>query len=72
MSDLRFAAGRHAGTLVPLFSIPSRGSWGIGEIPDLPVFARWLDAAGFDFVQILPVNEMADGQHRFHAPHISI
>ena len=46
MSDGRFAAGRHAGTLVPLFSIPSRGSWGIGEISDLPVFARWLDAAG--------------------------
>ena len=63
MSDGRFAGGRHAGTLVPLFSIPSRGSWGIGEIPDLPVFARWLDAAGFDFVQILPVNEMADGQN---------
>jgi 4-alpha-glucanotransferase len=63
VSDGRFAAGRHAGTLVPLFSIPSRGSWGIGEIPDLPVFARWLDAAGFDFVQILPVNEMADGQN---------
>jgi 4-alpha-glucanotransferase len=59
----RFAEGRHAGTLVPLFSIPSRASWGVGEITDLPVFARWLDSAGFDFVQILPVNEMADGQN---------
>src|SRR5688500_5886319 len=63
MPDHRFAHGRHAGVLVPLFSIPSRGSWGVGEIPDLPRFARWLDAAGFDFVQILPVNEMADGQN---------
>jgi 4-alpha-glucanotransferase len=59
----RFADGRHAGTLVPLFSIPSRASWGVGEITDLPLFARWLDSAGFDFVQILPVNEMADGQN---------
>jgi 4-alpha-glucanotransferase len=59
----RFADGRHAGSLVPLFSIPSRGSWGIGEIPDLPRFARWLDEAGCDFVQLLPVNEMADGQN---------
>jgi 4-alpha-glucanotransferase len=63
MSDRRLAEGRHAGTLVPLFSIPSRRSWGVGEIPDIPVFARWLAAAGFDFVQILPVNEMADGQN---------
>jgi 4-alpha-glucanotransferase len=63
MADHRFAHGRHAGILVPLFSIPARGSWGVGEIPDLPQFARWLDAAGFDFVQILPVNEMADGQN---------
>lgn len=58
----RFAAGRHAGALVPLFSIPSKDSWGIGEIPDLPLFARWLAAAGLDIVQLLPVNEMADGQ----------
>jgi 4-alpha-glucanotransferase len=63
MPDGRLGAGRHAGTLVPLFSIPSRRSWGVGEIPDIPVFARWLEAGGFDFVQILPVNEMADGQN---------
>src|SRR5262245_51392580 len=59
----RFATGRHAGAIVPLFSIPSRKSWGIGEIPDLPRFARWLTAAGLDIVQLLPVNEMADGQN---------
>jgi 4-alpha-glucanotransferase len=62
MSDRRFESGRHAGALVPLFSIPSRSSWGVGEIPDIPRFARWLDAAGLDFLQVLPVNEMADGQ----------
>ena len=59
----RFATGRHAGIIVPLFSIPSRASWGIGEIPDLPRLARWLDAAALDIVQLLPVNEMADGQN---------
>ena len=31
----RFSHGRHAGVLVPLFSIPSRRSWGIGELPTL-------------------------------------
>src|SRR5262245_57240729 len=58
----RFSTGRHAGLLVPLFSIPSRQSWGIGEIPDLVALSRWLSAAGLDFVQLLPVNEMQEGQ----------
>jgi 4-alpha-glucanotransferase len=63
MSEPGFADSRHAGVLVPLFSIPSGGSWGVGEIPDLARFASWLDSAGCDFVQLLPVNEMADGQN---------
>ncbi len=54
--------GRRAGALVPLFSIPSSGSWGIGEIADLPAFAAWTRSAGLSVVQLLPVNEMADGQ----------
>lgn len=62
-SGNRFATGRHAGALVPLFSIPSSESWGIGEIPDVAIFARWLTTAGLDIVQLLPVNEMADSQN---------
>jgi len=58
----RYNYGRHAGVLVPLFSIPSRRSWGIGEIPDLVPLSRWLQRAGLDFVQLLPLNEMQDGQ----------
>jgi 4-alpha-glucanotransferase len=58
-----FFHGRHAGLLVPLFSIPSRTSWGIGEIPDLPRLGRWTTDAGFSFVQLLPINEMAEGQN---------
>ncbi len=57
-----FHAGRHAGLLLPLVSMPSTSSWGIGEIPDLVHVARWLDECGFDFLQLLPVNEMAEGQ----------
>src|SRR6185295_2341989 len=37
-------------------------SWGIGEIPDLVPLARWLQSTGLDFVQLLPVNEMQEGQ----------
>ena len=58
-----FFRGRHAGLLVPLFSLASRDSWGIGEIGDLPKLARWMSEAGFSFVQLLPLNEMAVGQN---------
>ena len=53
---------RSAGVLVPLFSIPSSSSWGIGEIADLPVLAGWLREARVSIVQLLPVNEMAAGE----------
>ncbi len=56
-------ARRHAGVLVPLASIPSRASWGIGEVGDIPKLAAWLRAACLDVLQILPINEMAEGQH---------
>jgi 4-alpha-glucanotransferase len=58
-----FFTGRHAGLLVPLFSIPSRESWGIGEIPDIVRIACWMDEAGLSFLQLLPLNEMAEGQN---------
>lgn len=66
-SPRRLGEGRHAGVLVPLFSIPSRRSWGIGEIPDLVPFSRWVARAGLDFVQILPINEMDTAHHSPYA-----
>ena len=53
---------RRAGILVPLFSIPSSRSWGIGEIGDLPIFAEWLRAAGQRVLQLLPINEVPPGE----------
>jgi 4-alpha-glucanotransferase len=53
---------RTAGLLVPLFSIPSTRSWGIGEIADLEAMAVWLKEAGMSILQLLPINEMASGQ----------
>lgn len=48
---------RVAGLLVPLFSIPSSQSWGIGEFCDIPALARWLRRAGLGVLQLLPLNE---------------
>ena len=53
---------RAAGLLLPLFSMPSSQSWGIGEFADLPILARWMDGAGLRALQVLPLNEMAPGQ----------
>jgi 4-alpha-glucanotransferase len=55
-------SGRAAGLLLPLFSMPSSRSWGIGEFADLPVLARWMRGAGLRLLQVLPLNEMAPGQ----------
>src|SRR5260221_11104582 len=54
--------GRPAGLLVPLFALPGRESWGIGEIGDLPRLGAGMTGAGLSFLQLLPINEMADGQ----------
>jgi 4-alpha-glucanotransferase len=53
---------RRAGILVPLFSIPSSGSWGIGEIGDIEHVARWLEGGGQHVLQLLPINEMPPGE----------
>jgi 4-alpha-glucanotransferase len=51
---------RQSGVLIPLFSLVSERSWGVGEFRDLPVFARWARRAGQSFVQILPILETPD------------
>lgn len=53
---------RRAGISVPLFSLRSTRSWGIGEIGDIPAFAAWLRAANQSVVQILPLNELAPSE----------
>lgn len=62
MTDPRPLTGRHGGLVIPLFSIPSSASWGIGEIPDIPIFASWIASAGQGLLQLLPINEVAVGQ----------
>ena len=56
------AGRRRAGILIPLFSIPSTSSWGIGDIGDIEPVTAWLAGAGVRILQLLPLNEMAPGQ----------
>jgi 4-alpha-glucanotransferase len=55
-------ASRRGGILVPLFSLASTRSWGIGEIGDLAPMTRWLAGAGQRLLQLLPINEMPPGE----------
>ena len=54
-------SGRRSGLLIPLFSAPSSGSWGIGDIGDIAPLSAWLAGAGQRILQLLPLNEMAPG-----------
>jgi 4-alpha-glucanotransferase len=56
------SGARRAGISVPLFSLRSTRSWGIGEIGDIPAFASWLRIAAQSVLQILPLNELAPGE----------
>jgi 4-alpha-glucanotransferase len=47
----------HHGINIPLFSLRSKKSCGIGEFPDLIPLFSWCREAGFDVVQLLPLND---------------
>ena len=55
-------ARRQSGIGVPLCSLTSSKSWGIGEFGDLVPFATWCAAAGQRYVQLLPLNEISPGE----------
>ena len=46
-----------SGVAVPLFSLHSKTSIGIGEFLDLIPFARWCELCNFNIIQLLPVND---------------
>ena len=50
-------AVRLAGTAVPVFSLRSEGSAGIGDFGDLKVFVQWAADCGQRMVQFLPIND---------------
>jgi 4-alpha-glucanotransferase len=47
----------YTGVLVPVGSLRSAKSSGVGEFADLPLLADWCLEAGLDVIQILPVND---------------
>lgn len=58
-TNFRFPLGlwKGAGVAVPVFSLRSEKSFGVGEFSDLLDFIGWAKDVGMKMVQILPVNE---------------
>ena len=48
---------RIAGTAIPVFSLRSEGSCGVGDFGDLKKFIAWAASTGQRAVQILPIND---------------
>jgi len=50
-----------AGCVIPVFSLRSQNSYGIGDFGDLQRFIAWAATAGMHAVQILPINDTTTG-----------
>jgi 4-alpha-glucanotransferase len=46
-----------AGVAIPVFSLRSDNSFGVGEFADLKLLADWCKQAGIKLIQILPIND---------------
>ena len=51
----RFFKG--AGVAIPVFSLKSKSSFGIGEFNDIKLLADWAKKTGLKLIQLLPVND---------------
>ncbi|MCC6461377.1 MAG: 4-alpha-glucanotransferase [Saprospiraceae bacterium] len=54
---LPFQPWRGAGVAIPVFSLRSAQSFGVGEFTDLPALADWAQGIGLKLIQLLPVND---------------
>lgn len=48
---------RGAGVSIPVFSLRTQQSFGIGEFTDIKKLADWSQAAGLRLIQLLPIND---------------
>ncbi len=46
-----------AGTVVPIFSLRSEGSFGVGDFGDLKLMVDWVASTGQRALQVLPIND---------------
>jgi len=56
----------HHGIQVPLFSLHTKSSCGIGEFLDLLPLIDWCKSVGFDVIEILPINDTGDDKSPYN------
>ena len=54
---------RAAGVAIPVFSLRSDHSYGVGDFGDLRRFVDWAAATGMKFIQLLPINDTTTDGH---------
>lgn len=54
---LSLPAWKGTGCVIPVFSLRSEGSFGVGDFGDLKKFVRWAADTGLKAVQLLPIND---------------
>ncbi|MBN8585832.1 MAG: 4-alpha-glucanotransferase [Ignavibacteria bacterium] len=54
----RIGLKRRAGAALPLYSVFSAESTGVGEIPDLRLLGKWCKNTGISIIQLLPLNDV--------------
>jgi 4-alpha-glucanotransferase len=50
-------AWKGAGTVIPVFSLRSEGSFGVGDFGDLKLMVEWCDKTRQRVLQVLPIND---------------
>ena len=60
---LREESWRAAGVSIPVFSLRSEHSYGVGDFGDLRRMVDWAVATGMKFIQTLPVNDTTTDGH---------
>ncbi|MCX5701072.1 MAG: 4-alpha-glucanotransferase [Candidatus Omnitrophica bacterium] len=58
LSRAAFLSKKRVGVLVPLFSVYSKNSFGIGDFSDLKLLVDWICENSNSLLQLLPMNEM--------------
>jgi len=57
----------HHGICLPLFSLRTKKSCGIGDFGDLHLLIDWCKQVGFDCIQLLPLNDTAEDPSPYNA-----
>lgn len=63
----RIGIRHHHGICVPLFSLRSQKSCGIGDFGDLLGLIDWCKQVGFDCIQLLPINDSGEDPSPYYA-----